>query len=310
MGQKNLIHSMTGFASTRSQLGQSGIRLEMKSLNHRYLDIKLRLPRALSSIEFLLRNAIQEKFSRGSLEFKLELISQDSESSDELYLNESFAKKYRDTLETLREQLNIKEAITVRDIALFPDVITRENPISALAETPQELWEKILPAFEEICTLFLNSRNQEGTALKETLLNHLEKIEFAMEEIQSLRKSSVNELDQKIKKRIEKVFHHYQIQEPTVKDVMESRIAQELTIAIEKTDIEEELNRLKSHIHQFKKNLDRGGVLGRKLEFLTQEMGREVNTLGNKAQDIGISEQVVLMKVQLEQIREQVMNIE
>ncbi len=300
------VFSMTGFGSAEGSVGNRRMRVEIKTVNHRFLDVKLRLPRDFSSLEIPLKASLQAKFSRGALDFKLEYADHSNSSATALQLDLELARKYHEGLLNLQKHLGLTDEIRTKDIAAYPNVITA--PSSEMDS--QQAWTLAEPLVNRAVENLLAMRAHEGLALCQTFEKALLDLEESLGYLRQRRVECEAILREKISEKIKRVFEAHPLANISVQGVLDSRIAQELSLAVEKSDVEEELIRFKGHLDHFRTTLRLGGSVGRKLDFIIQELGREINTLGNKAQDLGISEQVVQVKVRLEQIREQVMNLE
>ncbi|NDD91770.1 DUF1732 domain-containing protein, partial [bacterium] len=283
------------------------------------LDVKVRLPRDLHALESLFKGLVQSRFNRGALELKLERTTSDSTSTDRpdgsLEVNEERAREVLLAYQRLARALGSSESPTLRDIANFPDVIRTRG---ADEVDLQQTWKAILePATHQALTHLMQMRETEGANLVRILRKAVSELRESITEVGQMRRSSESELKRRITEKLETIFQAYPIppvaagdSSTAVRSTLESRIAQELALAIDRTDIQEELHRFEGHLAHFEKTLSEAGAVGRKLEFILQELGREINTLGNKAQEFSISEQVVSIKVRLEQLREQVLNLE
>lgn len=304
------VRSMTGFCSVDTKSDTARIRIEAKTVNHRFLDLKLRLPRELASLEGPARALIQPKLGRGSVELRVDYEATQAASEEPPETNYALAAHYFEALTKLQKMLGLDGQIRTLDIALMPDVIRRKGSSENKAEDSQTAWPLLERALIQAVDRLQEMRAHEGANLQKVLTAHLQDIQGAVTQLRSMRERIQGQEKQKLRERITRIFETYPIQNSAVEQVLESRIAQELAQLLERGDVEEELTRLDGHTGHFLKTLSAGGSVGRKLEFLVQEMHREINTLGSKSQDLGISDQVVAMKVRLEQIREQVMNLE
>ena len=302
------VHSMTGFASAEGETSRGKIRLEMKTLNHRFLDIKLRLSRAFQPIELPLRSFLQSKITRGSLELRLELSDQTDESSTPA-LNESIAEKYYHALEKLRKSLGIQTQTSLAELIRMPEVLPSQNGDTTTISS-DSLWKEVEPLVQNALGQLTQMRIHEGTQLTRTLLLSISMLKKATQTLKKKRTENQSQYQEKIKSKIEALWKNYNLDSFSEKALLETRVAQELSLVLDRTDIEEELTRLTKHLDHFESTLQKGGPVGKKLDFLLQEINREINTLGNKAQDYLMSEEVVEMKVRTEQLREQVMNLE
>jgi uncharacterized protein (TIGR00255 family) len=273
------------------------------------LDIKVRIPRELSAFDSQIRGVLQASFSRGSIDLKLERSAQDGATdSSGVRVNLQRAREALQALELLRTDLKLSEPVTLRDISQFPDVIQLGEASSALS---LDLWKSELePLLQTAIRSLISMRQNEGLALAKVLLGGMSEMEAILADIRTRRNQSEHDFKSRTEEKIKRVFEAHPIATSSIQSVLESRITQELALLLDRTDIQEEIDRFQGHIDHFKKTLAQGQQVGRKLEFILQELGREINTLGNKAQDFGISEQVVAVKVRLEQLREQVLNLE
>lgn len=307
------LNSMTGFATSEGEVGSKRFRIEARTLNHRFLDIKVRVPKEFNLVELPIRNLVQDKFSRGSIDIKIERVADSSDNSGEFETNFSAAAHYYECLQKLQKAFGIQDEIKTSDILNFPDVITKTKSYILSPDREieaKELWLALHPTIEEALDSVAGMRIAEGKALREVLKTSLSDIRQCLAEINLRRASWVEAYREKLAQRVSTAFASFPVDNLDTQAVLESRISQELALILDRTDIQEEVDRLENHVNHFETVLLKGGQIGRKLEFILQEMHREVNTLGNKAQDFSISEHVVQAKVKLEQIREQIMNIE
>jgi uncharacterized protein (TIGR00255 family) len=297
---------MTGFGSAEGSVGNQKYRVEVKSVNHRFLDLKLRLPRELQSCEVQIRAALQARFTRGAVEMKIDRLSEGAAPSVDVTLDAALAKRYLDKFRELQKSLGLNDSIATRDIASYPDVLTRGSPeLSA-----EESWKRLEPIVASALDGLAAMRKHEGAVLAKILLDAADDLERTIHSLREKRKAVAGRYPERIREKIKAIFEAYPLNEGNLQAVLEARIAQELALLADRTDVEEELVRFQGHLDHLRKILGEGGGAGRKLDFVLQELNREINTLGNKAQDYGMSEEVVGSKVRLEQLREQVMNLE
>jgi len=305
--KSNAVLSMTGFGGADGPFGFHHYRVEVKSVNHRFLDLKIRLPRELQSIEVSLKALIQSRFARGSIELKVERVSEGAGGiAADLSLNIDLARRYHDKIKELQTALGLKDPISTKEIADFPDVLTRGSAETSAEET----WKRFEPLATRALDGLAEMRAHEGSALARFLGDAAFELERTITSLREKRKGVAGKYPDRIREKIKAVFEAYPLNEGNLQAVLESRISQELAMIADRTDIEEELVRFQGHLEHLRKVLHEGGQVGRKLDFVLQELNREINTLGNKAQDYGMSEEVVGAKVKLEQLREQVMNLE
>lgn len=305
-----MIHSMTGYSTkTVTVLGEP-YKIEIKSLNHRFLDLKLRMPKAFNGFEAQIKSLIEQKVKRGSVDVWIEKLST-GKSDIGFRINEQAAHTAFSALTELRHRFQIAEGVSLRDIVSFPEVIEKGSALEAMsAVAEKEVNEEILKALAEGIHDLLVMRAQEGLKLRDALLRIISDFRKIHAFFLGARDQIQVRAKEKIRKRIEQCFEAYATTDEKLRALMETRIAQEIVYTLEKLDIEEELTRFKGHIDQIELLLRDGNQVGKKLDFMFQELNREVNTLGNKAQDLGVSQEVIELKMRIEQMREQSLNLE
>ena len=292
-----MIKSMTGFGrSTYENEGREYI-VEIKSVNNRFTDINIKMPRNLNYLEEKIRKQILSNISRGKVEVSIQL-NNNSDLGKKINLNTDIAKKYVEELKKLSEETNIIDNINIMDVARFPDVLNIR-----IDEEAEEVIEKeLFTALDSAIDSFLDMRQKEGSKIKVDLENRIEVIKQKIEQISSISAGLVDEYVVKLETRIKELLKT---------DVVDqTRLAQEVVNYSDKCSVEEEITRLKSHISQFLNLLNENIAIGKKLDFLIQEMNRETNTIGSKANNLEITNFVVDIKTELENIREQIQNIE
>ena len=292
-----MIKSRTGFGrSTYENEGREYI-IEIKSVNNRFTDINIKMPRNLNYLEEKIRKQILSNISRGKVEVSIQL-NNNSDLGKKINLNTDIAKKYVEELKKLSEETNIIDNINIMDVARFPDVLNIR-----IDEEAEEVIEKeLFTALDSAIDSFLDMRQKEGSKIKVDLENRIEVIKQKIEQISSISAGLVDEYIVKLETRIKELLKT---------DVVDqTRLAQEVVIYSDKCSVEEEITRLKSHISQFLNLLNENIAIGKKLDFLIQEMNRETNTIGSKANNLEITNFVVDIKTELENIREQIQNIE
>lgn len=292
-----MIKSMTGFGRGKSQAEGKEFLVEIKTVNHRYCDIYIKIPRQISFLEEKVREAIGKNISRGKADV---YISYDdfSEESKNILIDEGLAKTYVKSVEYLRDKYSLKDDISVSLIAKFPDILKVEK-----AEQDEEkIWNLLSEALNSAIEALVDMRQVEGEGLKADLLERAAVIENIVKEISIRAPEVVKEYKCKLENRIKEILDQQVIDE--------NRMATEVAIFADRCSIDEELVRLGSHINQLRETLSISQPVGRKLDFLLQEMNREINTIGSKANDLNITKHVVEIKSELEKIREQIQNIE
>lgn len=292
-----MILSMTGYGRCEKQFDSYVAQVEIRSVNSRYLDINLRIPDILIPYENNLRKIIGEYFDRGQVSVKIVLNGVEDKYSY-LRVNRDLLHHYQRLLQQIREELNMDSAPTLSDYLDLPDLITHEQELPEDTEIREHVDEILKRALEDVQQM----RGREGQSLQDDIINRLNWLEEAVDSIESKAQQNVQIVKQNLEARINELI--------TDGVVEQERLAQEVAYLADKVDITEETVRLKSHITQFNKLLQSDGSIGKKLNFLLQEMNREVNTIGAKADNADISHMVVDCKNEVEKLREQVQNIE
>lgn len=305
-----MIASMTGYASRIFTFQGVQYKIEFKSLNHRFLELKLRTPREWMALETSIRSLVESKIKRGSVEMWVERAQDNVAVVQEIAINPAQVEHAYKQLQEVKKKLKIEEPISIRDVMTFPEVLSKSGVPPLSDESLDELTEILKDQMGEAIKDLIAMRSSEGIKLQKALLQITAQLRGSYEKLIGLRAQIQNRAKEKVRRRIEQCFEAYATPEAQVRALMESRIAQEIAYALEKVDIEEELTRFKGHIEAVEKLLRDGGAIGKKLDFLFQEINREVNTLGNKSQDLEVSQDVILMKTWIEQLREQSLNIE
>lgn len=291
--------SMTGYGRGECILYNRKFVVEIKAVNHRYNDITIKMPRTMLAYEDAIKKAITSKVFRGKIDVYVNFESF-SEDDVNITINENLAKGYITTLNCLKDRFNIEDNITLDLVAKFPDLITVDKGISS-EEAGNEIFECLMNATNEAVDNFVDMRTREGEALKSNILEKLETILDAVNRIST----RAPEVAKDYRKRLEDKLNEL---EEIKAD--ESRILTEVLIFSDKACIDEEITRLYSHIKQMKSIVLETVPVGRKLDFLIQEMNREVNTIGSKSNDLEITNIIVDTKGEIEKIREQIQNIE
>ena len=291
-----MIKSMTGFGKNSLLINDRNYQVEIRSVNHRYLDISTKMPRQLTYLEEDVKKVISSKIKRGKVDVII-TFENNSKEGRNIQINTEIAKMYIDELRKLAQEGNILSDIQVTEITKLPDVLNIS--IDQDDETiKQELLDSVKIALDNL----LSMKETEGNKIAEDLTNRIDYIEEKILKISKLSTGLIEEYVVKLGERIKEILKT---------DIIDkSRIAQEVVIYADKTSIEEEITRLKSHITQFRQLLKEEGAVGKKIDFLIQEMNRETNTIGSKANDLEIVNGVIDIKTELENIREQIQNIE
>lgn len=292
-----MIKSMTGYGRGEWQEDEKRVEVEVKSFNHRYLDISPHLPRRLNSLEAQVRNLIKQRVSRGRLEVSVQ-IDDSSLVEQKLELDVALAQDYHLALKTLQQELGIPGEIRLETLANFRDIFTRKEVETDL----EKEWASLQTALEAALRSLEQMRRDEGLALRGDFLGRLTAVEEMAREIEKKTPLALEACRDRLAERVQELSRGLPVDE--------ARLAQEVAYLAERSDITEELVRIRSHLNQFREMLDDSEPVGRKLEFLLQEINREANTIGSKASDAGIAQVAVGIKSELEKMREQVQNVE
>lgn len=292
-----MLHSMTGFGLGRSVVGDDEVVVELKSVNHKFCEVKTRLPRELVSLESGIVRRLKDRLARGAVDV---VVKRSSKGTAGLVptIDHALAAAYRRAWAELATVSGLPDTTTVRDLAQVPNVLKLEEPVADLAK----LTEALDTALEQAVRSLESMRATEGAAIGKDLLARLAIVERSVDELARLAPGSVEEYRARLSARIDELSRGVPVDA--------QRLAQEVAFFAERSDVAEELTRLRSHFVQFKALCDAPEPAGRKLDFLVQEMHREINTTGSKSASAAISVVVVNVKAELERVREQVQNVE
>lgn len=288
-----MIKSMTGFGKASVELDGKTVHVELRSLNSKGADISLRLSSSLRNYELDLRNELSKQLERGKIDVSIYIESNKTETP--IDINVELAKAYHQQLQNLAKELNEPLQISIEQLLKFPEVMKSER-----RETDETEWKQIKNCINEAVVQLNNFRLTEGASLMNDFEDRLGKIEKCLEEIKKLDTERIQNIKSRIKNSIEDTIGKNKMDE--------NRFEQELIYYVEKLDINEEKVRLKTHLDYFIETCKETSA-GRKLNFISQEIGREINTIGSKANDAGIQKLVVIMKDELEKIKEQANNV-
>lgn len=289
--------SMTGFS--KAQLTEHGItaNVEIRSVNGRYLELSCKMPKNLSHKELDVRDMVKTALERGSVNVTIKL---DTSSKAESVLNVERAQSYYQALEQLRKKLKITTAIGINDLLAIPEVLTPGEEDEKAAETQ---WKVIAKALKSALTALDTMRKNEGKEIAKDMRNRIKIIEDTLDQVEEIGMKRIPEERERLRARVAQLFD--------ADEIDEQRLQMEIVLLADKLDISEECVRLRSHIKFMNETMKgTGEANGRQMNFMLQEMNREVNTIGSKANDANIARMVVTMKDELERIREQVQNIE
>lgn len=292
-----MIKSMTGFGRCLESTGGKTILVEIKSVNHRYYEFSSRVPRSCGFLDEKLKSFVQGKVSRGKIDVGVS-IQYDGVSDEKIEVNTEVAKGYITALRSANAELGLEDDLTLSRIMRLPDIFD----IKKVEEDEETVWNDVRTVAEKALEKFIAMREAEGEKMREDILSRLDYITVLVEKIEKKSPETTEKYRQKLFDKISEVLKD--------SNVDEQRILTEAAIFSEKTAVDEETVRLRSHIQQCRDMLSLDEAVGRKLDFLIQEFNREANTIGSKCQDIEITKIVVDLKSEIEKIREQVQNIE
>ncbi len=293
-----MIKSMTGFSKIEASQDGYNISIELKSVNNRFLEISTKLPKSLTHKEFEIKDLIKNKLNRGSV-YILVNIEYDS-SIQQFIINNELAEQYFKSLVQLRNKLKIKETVKFEHLLHFSDNFIQKDEKS---DSDKE-WNIVKPLIQKAVNELDNMRKKEGSQIVKDVKKRINKIEETVEKVDSLGIEKIPQERERLRMRVAQLFESDEIDE--------HRLQMELVLLADKLDISEECVRLRSHIKFYKEALNSKSdePVGKKMNFLLQEMNREVNTIGSKCNDVEISKHVVYLKEEIEKIREQIQNIE
>jgi TIGR00255 family protein len=292
-----MIKSMTGFG--RGNIDQDGrsFTVEIKSVNHRYCDLNIKMPKSLLSLEDRIRKVIQEKVTRGKVDVFITQNNYEKQGA-KLVLDEKLADSYVECLNKIKERYDIKENISLALISKFPDVVNLKQE----EEDVEDLWKNLSLPLRDAVNLLVDMREREGLKLEKNILLKCDYIKSLLDKIEEKSPLVVEEYKEKLNERLKELLGEGQVDE--------NRVAVEVALFADKSAIDEEIVRLNSHLLQLKETFNLNEAVGRKLDFIIQEMNREVNTIGSKSNNLEITNNVLNMKNEIEKIREQTQNIE
>ena len=292
-----MIKSMTGFGRFETVTDSYKISVEMKSVNHRYLDLSIKMPKKFNYFEAGIRTLLKDYIQRGKVDV---FISYEDYTEGRMCLkyNSGLAAEYMEAYGAMARQFGLANTVTVTDLARCPEVLTMEQA----SEDEEEMWKILSHAVRQASDRFVETRTLEGENLKKDLLGKLDYMETLVSEVEERSPQVLAEYRARLEEKVKELLAGASIDE--------NRIATEVTIFADKICVDEETVRLRSHISNTRKELTKGGGIGRKLDFIAQEMNREANTILSKANDLEISQRAIALKTEVEKVREQIQNIE
>ena len=293
-----MLKSMTGFSRCENQSGELTCKVEIRSVNNRFIDINTRLPKSLGPLELPLKKLVKSRCTRGSFDISISLEKNGESGADlEITPNLPLATQYLKAFNIIREDLGLEGEIDINTILTLRDIVKPE-----LKKIDDSSEETVLATVEKTLTDLIKMREEEGVNLEKDIISQVNDIKKLGKSIASRQSITVQEFQNKMKEKIQALTAGIEL-DP-------ARIAQETALLADRCDVTEEIVRLESHLEQFNKIVESDEPQGRKLEFLTQEINREVNTIGSKTIDLEVSQAVIEIKSHLEKIREQLANIE
>ncbi len=292
-----MIKSMTGYGQSTVQFDDYRINIELKTVNNRYLDTSIKVYKRYSFVEEVVREIVSSRISRGKLDVSIQF---DNVKKDEnvVTLNEEIAKEYYNAVKKMSEVLGIEDDITVSKMTSFPDIFTIEKKEQDKEKITNDVKEVLSMAIEDLSA----SRIREGQRLKVFFEESISYMSSIVDSIEKLSENTVNDYRERIREKVEEYLGDFKVDE--------ARLLQEVCIFSDKVNITEEIVRFRSHLEEFRSLLLSDIPVGRKLDFIIQELNRETNTMGSKCNDFEVSKLVVEMKSEIEKIREQTQNIE
>lgn len=292
-----MIKSMTGFGRCESAENNRKFTVEMKAVNHRYLDVNIKMPKALNFFESAIRSELKKYISRGKVD--LFITYEDlSEKTSSVRYNREIAEEYLKYLRQMAEEFGLEDDIRVSSLSKYPEVFVMEDT----GVDEEELWKELQKALDGAAEMFVRTRISEGEHLKEDLIQKLDGMLKLVDFIAERSPKIIAEYKARLREKVKELLAETAVDE--------NRLLTEVTIFADKVCVDEELVRLKSHIEATKNTLTEGGSVGRKLDFIAQEMNREANTILSKSGDLEISNCGIELKTEIEKVREQIQNIE
>lgn len=292
-----MIRSMTGYGRGQQTLGGMDITVEIRSVNHRYYEYSSRLPRVYGFLDERLKNYLQKTVSRGKVDVGVWIDTVDAPGS-EVVVNHALAEGYLKALRELAQTYGLRDDVSVNALSRFPDILT----VRKAAEDEEAIWEAVRQVTDEALAGFVAMREREGARMREDVLARRQTILQAVEKVEARSPEIVREHMAKVEARMKELL--------STATVDEQRLLTEAALFADKTATAEETVRLRSHLDQLETLVNASEPVGRKLDFLVQEINRETNTIGSKVQDVELARVVVDVKAEIEKIREQIQNIE
>ena len=292
-----MLKSMTGFGRSEIVTDECKISVEMKSVNHRYLDLGIKMPKKFNYFEAAIRNLLKGYIQRGKVDLFISYEDY-TEGNVSLRYNRQLAAEYMQAFKEMAEQFGIENDVKVPALSRCPEVLSMEQE----PEDEDKMWKVLETALREAAERFVETRKAEGENLKADLLGKLDSMTELVSYVEERSPKVIAEYREKLESKVKELLESASVEE--------SRILTEVTIFADKICVDEETVRLRSHIESTRAELMAGGSIGRKLDFIAQEMNREANTILSKANDLEISDRAIALKTEIEKVREQIQNIE
>lgn len=294
-----MIKSMTGFGRCETEINGREITVEVKSVNHRYFEFSCRTPRGYGFLDDKLKSYVNSRVSRGKIDMFVTIGAND-EAPSEVTVNHQLVSGYLNAMKEISDTYGVENDVTVVSLSRFPDVFTVHKP----AEDEEQITNDVLSVAKTALDSFITMREAEGEKMKTDILNRANTILSIVGEIEERSPQTVAEYEERLLERIKQTLEDYEV------EIDEQRVLTEVAVFSDKVAVAEETVRLRSHFEQLNKFLEYDEPVGRKIDFIIQEMNREANTIGSKVQDAVLAHKVVDIKSEIEKIREQVQNIE
>lgn len=292
-----MIKSMTGYGRCQQTIDGRDILVEIKSVNHRYFEFNAKTPRAYGYIEDKIKSLITANVSRGKLDVGVSIYSAQGKDA-EVSVSLELARGYVNALRSVRDELSLDDNLSLNTLSRFSDIFN----VSKTTEDEEVIWNEVKQVLDQALSSFIQMRTLEGERLLVDISSRLSTVSSYVTRIEELAPKSVSDYKERLKAKLNEVLEN--------KNIDEARVLTEVALFAEKIAVDEETVRLKSHLKQFDSLILSKEPVGRKLDFLLQEINREVNTIGSKCQDIGVTAIVVELKSEIEKIREQIQNVE
>lgn len=292
-----MLKSMTGYGRCQQTIDGRDILVEIKSVNHRYFEFNARTPRAYGYIEDKIKSLISSNVSRGKIDVGVSIYTVEGKDA-EISVNLEMARGYVNALRSVKDELDLNDNLSLTSISRFSDIFN----VSKAVEDEEVIWNEVKQVCEVALSKFIEMRKIEGERMFADVKSRLNTVEDFVSKIEKLSPQSVADYKERLLSKLKEVLEG--------KDIDEARVLTEVALFSEKIAVDEETVRLRSHLKQFNSLIQSKGPVGRKLDFLVQEINREVNTIGSKCQDTEVTGIVVELKSEIEKIREQIQNIE